>query len=221
MIPVRDRERACRFGHVAILNGGNESVETTFRWASALNSENPILIHAEASAAARAGRLSEAEALYREAIRICERLFDASHPHLAAVAHGLVQLYAKQGRNDEARSLCEEIARRTDRSRAVFANGRTLCLLADIYRWAGQVAEGRKLYCQALSHRREFYGSPHSKVVECLAGFAQFEQRAGHGKRAAALLQEAIAMLDNIDETASRTVSHAVREVRDLIAHAA
>lgn len=186
-----------------------------------MGSENPILLHAEATAAARAGRLAEAEALYGQAIRISEHLFDARHPHLATIAHGLIRLYATQGRTDEARSLCEEIAARTDRSRAVYANSRTLSRLADIYRWAGEIENGRQMFRRALAHRRATYGKRHCKVAECLAAFAEYEQRAGNAEQARTLLRSAVTVLDSVDGTPSPTVSHAVREVRDLIARAA
>lgn len=221
MKPVRDKERAYRFGQVAILSGAGEHDETAFHWASGLGSGNPILIHAEASAAVREGRLVEAEALYLEAIRVTERLFDASHPHLATIAFGLVQLYAKQGRQDEALRVSRGVAGRTDRTRAVVANCRTLARLAELCRLAGRADDGIALFRRALAHRRRVHGARHPKVAECLAAFAEFQQRAGNCQQARALLRKAVAMLDCGGEAASRTVSHAVREARDLIAHAA
>ena len=221
MISVRDRERAHKFGHAAILTEQREPGETGVVWVPGPGSENPILIHAEASAARRAGRFSEAEALYLEAIRISERLFDTHHPHLATVAYGLVELYAKQGRIDEARRLSEDVACRIDGSRAVLANCRTLSRLSDLLRWADRVEDGAELYRQALAHRREAYGDCHPKVVECVAGFAEFHKRAGDVRRARALLREAVAMLNDVDETASQAATHAVREARDFIAYAA
>lgn len=221
MISVRDRERAHKFGHAAILTDQREPGEAGLVWVPGPGSENPILIHAEASAAKRAGRYCEAEALYLEAIRISERLFDPYHPHLATVAYGLVSLYAKQDRIDEARRLGEEIAGRIDASRAVLANCRTLSCLSDLFRWAERVEDGTELYERALAHRREAYGECHPKVVECLAGFAEFQKRAGNVKRARSLLHEAVVMLNDIDGTSSHAATHAVREARDFIAYAA
>lgn len=221
VISVRDRERAYRFGQIAIVKGERDAGETEFAWVPGLGSDNPILLHAEASAAMRAGRLSEAESLYLEAIRISERLFDAHHPHLATVAYSLVELYARQGRIEEARALARDIAGRTDKSRAVVANCRTLSRLADLFLWSDHGKDGVELYRKALLHRREVYGGRHPKVIECLAGFAEFQKRAGNCSEARALLREAVGMLNDVDQAANQAAIHAVREARDYIAHAA
>lgn len=221
MISVRNRERAYRFGQIAIVKSERDAGETEFAWVPGLGAENPILLHAEATAAMRSGRYSEAESLFLEAIRISERLFDAHHPHLATVAFGLVELYARQGKIEEGRDLAKDIAGRTDKSRAAVANCRTLSRLADLLLWSGQAKDGVELYRKALSHRREVYGSRHPKVIECLAGFAEFQKRAGNCRQARALLREAVGMLNDVDQLANQAAIHAVREARDFIAHAA
>lgn len=221
VITVRNRERAYRSGQVAIVKGAGEAGEAAFAWVPGLGSDNPILLHAEAAAAMRAGQFAEAEALYLEAIRISERLFDSQHPHLATVAYGLVELYARTGRTEEARDLATEITGRTDKSRAVVANCRTLSRLADLFLLSGRADDGIELYRKALSHRRDLYGDRHPKIIECLAGFAEFQKRAGNGDQARALLREAIGMLNDVDQTVNQAAIHAVRDARDFIAYAA
>ena len=215
------KSRAYKCAKVGILSEAGATPETEFGWAPALDTENPILIQARAGAAVRAGRLAEAEVLYREAMRSTARVFDARHPHIATVAHGLVLLYASQGREDDARRLSDEIVELTDRERAVAANGRTLGRLADLYRRAGRAGEGLELYREALAYRRRVYGDRHHKVIECMARFSKFQLRLGNGKQARSLLQEAIDMLDGLAEDANRNVTQVICQARDLIVDAA
>ena len=51
------------------------------------------------------GKLSDAEALYRQVIPEWERLFPADQPELAYWLHGLGEVAREQGRLDEARDL--------------------------------------------------------------------------------------------------------------------
>ena len=150
--------------------------KTSFLWASALDPENALYLHAAAGAACRIGQYREGEGLYRKAIALAERTIGAGQPRVALVAYSLVELYENQGRIDEARQLSERVVRELDREQAIHANIQSLERLAALCRKACRPEVGEALYRDALSWRRRVLGAGHAKVTDCEAGLERFLQ---------------------------------------------
>lgn len=166
--------RVYKAGQDAMLAGDIRSAKTSFLWASTLEPENVLFIHAAAGAACRLGQYREAEGLYRKAITLAERTSGAGQPQVALVAYSLVELYENQGRVDEARQLSERVVRELDREQAVHANSQSLGRLAALCRKALGPEAAEALYRDALSWRRQVYGPDHAKVADCEAGLKEF-----------------------------------------------
>lgn len=171
--------RAYRAGQEAMQEGDLKSAQTSFLWASTLDPDNALYVHAAAGTACRMGQYREAEGLYRKAIGLAEKTVGAGQPRVALVAYSLVELYENQGRVDEARQLCERVLRELDREEAIHANTQTLGRLAELFRKAGRPEASEALYRDALAWRLRVFGAGHAKVVDCRAGLEEFLGRTG------------------------------------------
>ena len=199
--------RAYEIGRRAIENGDFGTARSAFRWAVGLDPDNPVYTYAAASAAFRAGRDDEAETLFHRAMEDTVKALGPTHPHLATVAHGIVQLYEKQGRADDVRELCGEVVGNLDPKVAAMANSRILRRFAGLFRRAGCPRDAVLLYRNALAWRRTRYGNSHPQVAECLAGLAEVHHRMGSHDKAREILK--IAMNMDGRKTMSRARSNA------------
>lgn len=188
--------KAYELGRRAIESGDFGTARSAFRWAVGLDPDNPIFTYAAANAAFRARREDEAETLFRRAMEDTVKTLGPTHPHLATVAHGMVQLYEKQGRDEEVRRLCREVVGNLDPRVAATANGRVLRRFADLFQRAGRPREAVLLYRHALAYRRGRYGDSHPQVAECMGSLAEFYHRTGGYEKARRLLKTAMDMHD-------------------------
>jgi tetratricopeptide (TPR) repeat protein len=163
-------------GQDAMLASDFRAAKTSFLWASSLEPENVLFIHAAAGAACRLGQYREAEGLYRKAIGLAERTTGVGQPQVALVAYSLVELYENQGRVDEAWQLSERVVRELDREQAIHANSQSLGRLAALCHKALGPEAAEVLYRDALAWRRQVYGPDHAKVADCEAGLKDFLQ---------------------------------------------
>jgi tetratricopeptide (TPR) repeat protein len=166
--------KAYRAGQEAMQGGDFKSAQTSFLWASTLDPDNALYIHAAAGAACRMGQYREAEGLYRKAVALAERTIGVGQPRVALVAYSLVELYENQGRIDEASQLSDRVVRELDRDEAIHANSQTLRRLAELYRKARRPDTGEALYRDALAWRQRVFGAGHAKVSDCRAGLEEF-----------------------------------------------
>lgn len=166
--------KAYRAGQEAARSGDYRQARTSFLWASNLDNDNSVYLHAAAGATCRIGRYRDAEGLYRKAIAVAERTMGVGQPQVALVAYSLVELYENQGRIDEARQLSVRVVDRLDRNLAIHANSQSLLRLAVLCRKALRPELGEALYRGALSWRRRVFGSDHAKVADCEAGLEAF-----------------------------------------------
>lgn len=182
---------AYRSGRHAMSRGEYGAARSAFRWAVGLDPTNPIYTHAAATAAGKAGRLDEAEELYRRALADTMTSLGPSHPHLVTVAHGLSDLCERQGRSHEARLLCQDIVAKTDPKMAEQANSRVLRRFAGLCDRAGAPDIALALYRRAITFRCGLYGNSHPIIAEYLAGLAEFHQKLGHHAEARAVRKRA------------------------------
>jgi len=166
--------KAYRAGQESMQAGDFKSAQTSFLWASTLEPDNALYIHAAAGAACRMGQYREAEGLYRKAVTAAEKTMGAGQPRVALVAYSLVELYENQGRIDEACQLSERVVRELDRDEAIHANSQTLGRLAELCRKARRPDAGEALYRDALAWRQRVFGPDHAKVADCRAGLDDF-----------------------------------------------
>jgi tetratricopeptide (TPR) repeat protein len=85
--------------------------------------EVAVQLHSLAAIDHAAGRLAVAEARYREAFALKEKLLGPDHPELALVLHNLAILLRAQGRDDEAAT---HLARATRIAERVYPGGHPL-----------------------------------------------------------------------------------------------
>lgn len=170
--------KAYRAGQDAMQDGDFKSAQTSFLWASTLDPDNALYVHAAAGVTCRMGHYREAEGLYRKAIALAEKTIGVGQPRVALVAYSLVELYENQGRVDEAQQLSERVVRELDRGEAIHANSQTLGRLAALFLKACRPDAGEALYRDALAWRERVFGPGHAKVADCRAGLEQFLARA-------------------------------------------
>jgi len=168
--------KAYKAGQDAVRAGDFRLAKTSFLWASTLDPESVLYLHAAAGAACHLGQYRESEGLYRKAIAMAEQTIGAGQPQVALVAYSLVELYENQGRIDEARQLSERVVRELDREQAIHANSQSLGRMAALCRRACRPEAGEALYRDALSWRRRVFGPGHAKVADCEAGLERFLQ---------------------------------------------
>jgi tetratricopeptide (TPR) repeat protein len=174
-------------GQRAMEEGDFTAARSAFRWAVGLDPSNPIYTHAAAMAAVKAGRLVEAETLFRRAISDTLAALGPSHPHLVTVAHGLAELCERQGRVNEAHMLCRQIVADTDPNIAEMANSRVLRRFAELCHRAGVPGAALALYRRAIAFRCRLYGSSHALIAEYLTGLSELHSSMGNDAKASAV----------------------------------
>ena len=178
---------------------------------------NPLKIHAAASAAVATGRFREAEGMYRQAIGIAESQMGASHPHVAKMAISLVNLYEDPGRYDEARQLSERVIGQIDPAQVAIANDQMLNRLRELCRCAGQLDKAITLYREAMTYRRKVFGDAHCKVAACIAGLAETYRDLGNVGKARSLLLRAASMAEEAGGDSSSMLAPRLRELRQSV----
>lgn len=182
---------------------------------------NPLKIHAAASAAVATGRFREAEGLYRQAIGIAESQMGAFHPHVAKMAISLVNLYENQGRYDEARQLSERVIGQIDPAEVAIANDRALSRLKELCRCAGQLEKAIELYREAMAYRRQVFGDAHGKVAACIAGLAETYRDLGNVGKARSLLLRATSMAEEAGDDSFSVLEPRLSALRQSVLVAA
>lgn len=161
--------RAYAAGQDAMARRDFDLARTAFRWARRADPGNPAYIHAEARLAERTGNFHEAERLYRRVIDLALRTFGEGDPRTAMAQAGLVRLYERAGRREDARSLAARIIDGLDRPAAARSSINALSRIAGICVSAGRPDDAMLIHWRANSYRRTAFGQGHAKVTECLA----------------------------------------------------
>ena len=115
------------------------------------------------------GKYDEAEALYRQALAVFERVYGPDHYELAVTFNNLAALSHAKGDDAEA----EQLYRRPwpSRRRSLGPDhpdvAMTLNNLAVLYKSAGKYSEAEPLYQRALAIFEAALGPTHPKVITC------------------------------------------------------
>ena len=181
---------ALEFGSKLITAAIAEFGENTQEHALALN-EHALSVHA-------AGRFSEAEGLYRQALDIDRATIGETHPNYASDLNNLATVVRAQGRYDEAEGLYRqalEIDRATiGETHPDYATH--LNNLAAVVRAQGRYDEAEGLYRQALEIDRATIGETHPDYATHLNNLAAVVQSQGKFAAAEPFYQQAIVILD-------------------------
>lgn len=169
--------RAYAAGRDAMARRDFDLARTAFRWARRADPGNPAYIHAEARLAECTGNFHEAERLYRRVIDLALRAFGECDPRTAMAQAGLVRLYERADRYDEARKLAARIVDGLDRRAAARCSINALSRIGGICVSADRPDDAMLIHWQACTYRRTVFGRGHAKAVECLAATNAFAAR--------------------------------------------
>lgn len=142
----------------------------------------------------------EAEACYREAIAIRERLLGGSDPSVAGVRVDLADLLVKDERLDEAEALGTQAlavlrgAGREDSQPALHA----LDVVAMILGRRGHLDQAIELYEELVERRRRIYGEDDPSLAPTLNNLAYARRRADDLPGAEATYREALGLIERI-----------------------
>ena len=181
---------ALEFGPKLITAAIAEFGENTQEHALALN-EHALSVHA-------AGRFSEAEGLYRQALEIARATIGETHPNYASDLNNLAAVVLAQGRYDEAEGLYRQAL---DIGRATIGETHPnyathLNNLAAVVKAQGRYDEAEGLYRQALDIDRATIGETHPDYATRLNNLAAVVQSQGKFAAAEPFYQQAIVILD-------------------------
>ena len=137
-------------GHEAMSNGDHDMALDAFRWARSADQGNPAYIHAEAVLAQQTGNLYEAEKLYLRVIDIAERALGGRHSYTATVTYGLIGLYVKMGRHEQARNFCNRIIDNLDCDTVARSNIRRQRRIIEICRRAECLGDTMHTYERSM-----------------------------------------------------------------------
>lgn len=182
---------AYRSGRTAYGAGDYEEAATAFRWASGLDPDNPMYSHSAALSALRAGDDAGAERLFLRAVLATQRTLGSGHPFMVLVAQELAELYGKQGRAEEMRSLARRVIACINAPAIAQSNNKTLRRVADLCGKAGRLRAAIPFYRSALACRRDLCGDGDPKTAECLAGLAEIHRQLGDFETSRGLLAKA------------------------------
>ncbi|UCH73240.1 MAG: tetratricopeptide repeat protein [Rhodospirillales bacterium] len=156
-------------GCEALMSRDFAGAARAFDRGTTLDPDNPALLHGAAVAARRLGDLGAAEAHYRAAIVVAERRTDDPATNVLAITLRLVELYRRQGRDDEAQALCLRVLCSRHTGQSAIALSRLYVCLAEIYRRRGQFAAAAHAYRAAIKLRGRIFGDRHPKTVQILS----------------------------------------------------
>lgn len=139
---------------------------------------------------------TEAEALFREALRTQEAVLGTRSLALQHGLGSLADVLAARGRYAEAESL---VARRVEINRALLGDENISTIISRTHLAAirvdqGRLAEAEAIRVEALDGIRRVGGNDHTFVAALLASLADVVSRQGDQARAEALMREAIAV---------------------------
>ncbi|MGA3076069.1 MAG: tetratricopeptide repeat protein [Bryobacteraceae bacterium] len=140
------------------------------------------------------GYFYRAEAQYRRALAIVERISGAQSADLTPVLNGLAELYFDAGRYTEAEAFARRSAAVVEASFGAEHPLMATALhdLAAIYQVQGQYAKAEPLYLRALDIREKTLGPNHAFVGATLANLAELDRAWGRRDRAAAYSARAV-----------------------------
>lgn len=166
--------KAYRAGQAAMARGDYQLALSSFMWASTLEPDMAMFLHATAGAFKKLGDYHEAEQLYRKSVDIAESTLSVGHPLVAVAAYNLVELYETQERFEEAQTLSTRVTGALDQSEAIQTNNRNLPRLAHLLVRANRRADGEKLLRKALADRKKTFGADSSNAASCRAALWKF-----------------------------------------------
>ncbi len=166
--------KAYRAGQAAMARGDYQLALTSFMWASTLEPDNAMFLHATAGAYIKLGDYHEAEQLYHKSVDIAEVTLGVGHPLVAAAAYNLVELYETQERFEEAQTLSTRVTAALDQSEAIQTNNRNLPRLAQLLLRADRRADGEKLLRKALADRKKTFGVDSPNAASCRTALWEF-----------------------------------------------
>jgi len=142
------------------------------------------------------GRVSEAEALYEQALAIDRRLFKGDHLDLAMSLNNLAEMRVSLGRLHEAEAMLQEafaMRRRLFKSdHPDVAN--SLNNLASLYQSLERANEAEPLFEEALAMRRRLFKGDHPDLANSLNNLAGVRQVLDRASEAQPLFEEALKM---------------------------
>ena len=164
---------ALEFGPKLITAAIAEFGENTQEHALALN-EHALSVHA-------AGRFSEAEGLYRQALEIARATIGETHPNYASDLNNLAAVVLAQGRYDEAEGLYRQAL---DIDRATIGEthpdyATRLNNLAAVVQSQGKFAAAEPFYQQAIVILDATLGPDHPTTVTIKANYAAMQAKQG------------------------------------------
>ncbi|MEJ6502685.1 MAG: tetratricopeptide repeat protein [Rhodobacterales bacterium] len=164
---------ALEFGSKLITAAIAEFGENTQEHALALN-EHALSVHA-------AGRFSEAEGLYRQALDIDRATIGETHPNYATRLNNLAAVVQSQGRHDEAEGLYRQAL---DIGRATIGETHPdyathLNNLAAVVQSQGKFAAAEPFYQQAIVILDATLGPDHPTTVTIKANYAAMQAKRG------------------------------------------
>ena len=150
--------------------------------------------HNLAGAYQKAGRLTEAIALYEQVLTDHTRVLGQDHPHTLTSRHNLAYAYQEAGRLEEAIALLEQVL--TDRTRVLGEdhpdNLTSRHTLAYAYQEAGRLTEAIALYEQVLTDRVRILGEDHPDTLASRHNLAYAYASAGRLTEAITLYEQVL-----------------------------
>ena len=148
---------------------------------SGLGADSPLKVVALATFAdvyAEQARYARAEAYYRRALEVGERIWTPQHVCLAGIRERLARVYIAQGRFDDAQSACQLAL---DVLKKAFGNQKHPAIAAGLHtRGRVEIERGRPRAArpyleEALEARRALFGNDHPDVARTLAILAALD----------------------------------------------
>ena len=146
------------------------------------------------------GKRVEAEALFRRALAIREKVLGPEHPDTAQTLSYLGNFYLGEGRPDEAEPLYRkalEILTRVRGSEHPYT-AENLNNLAGVLDERGQLQEAKALAWRSFKIRKKVLGPETTATAQSLTSLAHFAQQEGQYRRAEILLRHAHATYEKI-----------------------
>jgi len=161
---------------------------------------------------------SEAEPLYRRAIKIREKTLGPDHPDVAATLNNLGDLYRAQGKNEEAEPLYKQ-------SLAIYEKvlgpenpevATTLNNLAELHRAHCKYEEAEPLYKRSLAIKAKALGPWHLDVATTLKNLAGLYRAQGKYEEAEPLYKQSLAIYEKAQGPWHPYVATTLNNLADL-----
>ena len=142
---------------------------------------------------------TQAETLYRQSVKLCEKRYGKNHPNMAFCLNNLAQVLQDTSHYKEAETLIRsavQIAENSpgndQRELAIYLNN-----LAALLTLTNRRPEAEPLLRRALQIDENCYGEDHPKVATCLNNLATLLQEAGKMGEAEPLFRRALQIDEN------------------------